>query len=250
MTTLRSAFMIQWLKKILQQSVRKNGMRELNKFDNHSSKQEFVYQKIKKRILDGRYHPGMMLVERNLCGEFDVSRTPIREALRRLESDSFVKIIPQKGVFVTEISIENMLEIFELREALEKMAVKLFLQKAGDDTFEQLEKCYREQTAAYEEGRSDLYMIKDMEFHLIISKGSNNARINSAIQGIYDLVSMLAVSVENDPVLLKMAVKHHTVIMDAIKRRNSEEAEAAMAAHIITVKDYHITRQLGIAWHE
>ena len=211
-----------------------------------ASKQEYVYNEIRRRIIDNVYKPGTRLVERSIGEELNVSRTPVREAFKRLEQDGFVQI-SGRGALVSEISIDNMLEIFEMREALEKMAIKLFLLKANNEMFERLENCAREQQAAYDKGDADLYMKKDMEFHNLIAEGSKNGRLINGIRGIYDQVSMLAISAENDAALLTMAVKQHNEIMAAIKSRDIQRAENAITNHIVDTKKYHISKQLGLS---
>jgi DNA-binding GntR family transcriptional regulator len=209
------------------------------------SKQEYVYSVIRKQIIENKYKPGSMLVERTISAELNISRTPIREAFRRLAQDGFVSITPGKGVFVAEISIDNMLEIFEMREALEKMAIKLFLLKGNNEMFQLVEQCAEEQQKAYRDGDGELFMKKDMEFHNLIAEGSRNGRLMNGIRGIYDQVQMLAISVEKDPVLLEMAGRQHAAILEAIKSRDIAKAEEAMMNHIEQTKIYHLSKQLG-----
>ena len=158
------------------------------------SKQEYVYSVIRKQIIENKYKPGSMLVERTISAELNISRTPVREAFRRLAQDGLVSITPGKGVFVADISIENMLEIFELREALEKMAIKLLLLKGNNDMIKLVEQCAEEQQEAYKNGDGELFMKKDMEFHNLIAEGSRNGRLVNGIRSIYDQVQMLAIS--------------------------------------------------------
>jgi DNA-binding GntR family transcriptional regulator len=209
------------------------------------SKQEYIYNVIRKQIIENKYKPGSMLVERTIGAEFNISRTPIREAFRRLAQDGFVNVTSGKGVFVADISIENMLEIFELREALEKMAIKLLLLKENNDIIRQVEQCAEKQQDAYKNGDGKLFMQWDMEFHNLIAEGSGNGRLMNSIRGIYDQVQMLAISVEEDPVLLEMAGKQHAAILEAIKNRDVKKAEEAMMNHIVETKIYHLSKQLG-----
>jgi DNA-binding GntR family transcriptional regulator len=217
--------------------------KSVNGYD--SSKQEYVYSVVRKQIIENKYRPGSMLVERTISADLNISRTPVREAFRRLAQDGLVTITPGKGVFVAEISIENMLEIFEMREALEKMAIKVLLLKGNNAIFELVEQCAEEQQKAYEDGDGSLFMKKDMKFHNLIAEGGGNGRLMNSIRSIYDQVTMLAISVENDPDLLKMAGMHHVAIYEAIKDRDVAKAEEAMMNHIVETKMYHISKLLG-----
>jgi DNA-binding GntR family transcriptional regulator len=209
------------------------------------SKQEYVYNVIRKQIIENRYKPGSMLVERTIGAELNISRTPVREAFRRLAEGGLLNIRPGKGVFVADISIENMLEIFELREALEKMAIRLLLLKGNNDMIKLVERYAEEQQEASENGDGKLFMAKDMEFHNLIAEGSGNGRLTNAIREIYDQVKMLAISAEDDPALLKMAGEQHAAILAAIKSRDIEKAEEVMMKHIVETKIYHLSKQLG-----
>jgi DNA-binding GntR family transcriptional regulator len=88
-----------------------------------------AYEKLKKAIIDYEFPPGKLLIERELCELIGVSRTPVREALRRLSSDGFVDFVPGRGTVVTRLTKEDMIHIYELKEALDKMAVKLCIQR-------------------------------------------------------------------------------------------------------------------------
>jgi DNA-binding GntR family transcriptional regulator len=208
------------------------------------SKQQFVYNEIKKRILENEYAPGMMLVERAIGEALDVSRTPIREAFRRLEQDGLVQIKQNVGVFVTEPSIENVIEMFELREALERMAIKLLIMKADETTLPKLFKIHADLIEAYKNNDPIMYMKHDMRFHMSLAKESKNSRLKSEIQSIYEIITRWAVSVAEEPNLMNMAAEQHESIMNAIEKMDIVAATAAIEDHIIGMKDYHIQKYL------
>jgi DNA-binding GntR family transcriptional regulator len=216
------------------------------RMEEQTTREEQIFQDLRTRIINNSYKPGTMLVERKICEEYNISRTPIRGAFRRLADAGFVQIIPQKGVFVMEISIDAMIELFELREALEKMAVKLFVQRAGKDILRQVSAGVEEQNEAYRIGDHNRFMKRDMEFHKLIAEGSGNTRLADTICDIYDQISMLAISVEDDAELLNMAMLHHQAIFDAIQRGDADAAETAMMRHIVETKEYHIIKRTRI----
>ena len=102
------------------------------------SKKQIAYEKIKEMILDGAFSKESPLVERQLCDMIGISRTPIREALRELANDGLVEVIDGKGVYVKKIGFRDMIEIFEMREALEGMAVRLFVERADQEAVDLL----------------------------------------------------------------------------------------------------------------
>jgi DNA-binding GntR family transcriptional regulator len=205
------------------------------------TKQKWLYNQIKKAIINNEYPSGTMLVERSLCDKYDISRTPVREALRQLANEGMVEQIVGKGAFVAEISFENMIEIFEMREALEREAIKLFIIKNDPNLTEQLRECIEAQTEC-ENTDPAKFMNKDMESHFIIAAGAKNKRLSAALTTLYDQIKMMAISVENDENLRKMAQKHHQRILDAVLRQDIQLAEQSIAEHIVGVKNYHMSR--------
>jgi len=207
------------------------------------TKQQWLYSKIKKAIINNEYLPGTMLTERALCDKYDVSRTPIREALRQLANEGMVQHIIGKGAFVAEVSFENMVEIFEMREALERQAVKLFILKDDGTLASELAKCFKEQMT-YENTDPVKFMEKDMDFHFLIAEGAKNKRLVYALETIYDQIEMMAISAENDENLREMAGRHHQDILDAVRKKDVELGERCIVEHILEVKKYHMSKYM------
>ena len=205
------------------------------------SKKQVAYTRIKEMVLEG-LPSGTPLVERNLCEKLDVSRTPVREALRQLANEGLVDIVEGKGVFVTKISFEDMVESFELREALESMAMTLFVRRMDQAILEQLNQLMEKQENAYRQDDHEVLMECDMEFHELIAQGSKNKRLRDLIISIYYQIRQMAISVQDDQTVRDRAVKSHRKIMDAILARDEERASRLMAEHIVETKKYHIER--------
>jgi DNA-binding GntR family transcriptional regulator len=205
------------------------------------TKQKWLYDQIKKAIIGNEYLPGAMLVERSLCEQYEISRTPVREALRQLANEGMVEQIIGKGAFVAEISFGDMIEIFEMREALEREAIKLFIIKNDTALIEKLQECFETQIK-YEDSDPVKFMDKDMESHFIIAEGAKNKRLTAALATIYGQIEMMAISAKNDENLRKMARGHHQKIMDAILKQDIPLAEQCIVEHIVAVKKYHISK--------
>jgi DNA-binding GntR family transcriptional regulator len=101
--------------------------------DSPKYKQHLAYDYLKESIISGKFPPNKPLIERELCDTLGVSRTPVREALRRLSSDGFVDFVPGRGTVVTRLTMDDMVHVYELKEALDKMAVKLCIQRKTDE---------------------------------------------------------------------------------------------------------------------
>ena len=100
---------------------------------NHRPLREIVYEELKRQILVGEIPPGTRMMEVELADEMGVSRTPIREAIRKLEKEGLVTIEPRRGAYASDISIKDMLDVLEVRQDLEGMAAALAAQKVTED---------------------------------------------------------------------------------------------------------------------
>ena len=108
-------------------------------FRRNTITKEKVYNQLKEKILSNELSPGEWLVERNLCDEFEVSRTPVREVLRQLAVDGLVTMWPSKGYSVRKMSVENVIEVFQAREAIEGISANLACLNGDESFFTQIE---------------------------------------------------------------------------------------------------------------
>lgn len=210
------------------------------------TKQEIVYQFIRTRIFNYEYTSGTQLTEESLCEQLGVSRTPVREAIRRLISEGLLEITPGIGLSVPPIRLDDMIEIYEVREGLERLAVKLFMEKCRPESIDRLVTCLHHQETAFAKDDYVEFMQSDMQFHHVIYQGALNKRLNNAADAIYDQINRMAVSVQNDPELRKMAIADHRIICEAIINRDIASALKATEEHNQKVKLYHLKQYYNI----
>lgn len=213
-------------------------MQNIN-LDPAPSKKIIAYNGIKQLMKEGTFAKDTPLVERQLCEVLEVSRTPVREALRELANEGLVEIIEGKGVYVKRIDFKDMIEIFELREALETMTIKLFLERAGQYEVQRFEELMAEQEEAYEKEEHAKFMKNDMKLHNLIAEGAQNTRIRQVVSNIYDQIQQMAISVKDDATIRDMAIRAHRSILEAVKARDVEQAQKVMAAHVVEVKEFY-----------
>lgn len=206
------------------------------------SKKNIAYDGIKQMIIDGELTKETPLVERQLCEVLEVSRTPVREALRELANEGLVEVIDGKGVYVKKIDFKDMIEIFELREALECMSVKLFIERATDSELSELESLMKEQEETYSKKQHARYMRNDMKIHNLIADGAANGRIQHAIRNIYDQIHQMALAVKDETLIRDIAYAAHRKIYAAILKKDVEAAQDEMRKHIIEVKNFYKDR--------
>ncbi|MGE5522640.1 MAG: GntR family transcriptional regulator [Rhodospirillaceae bacterium] len=194
------------------------------------------YQRLKQMILAGGLAPGEALVERTLASRLLVSRTPVRAAIMRLEKEGLVRVVEGKGAFVAACSVEDMIEIYQMREGLEPIAARLscaHIEAKQLERFEQaLTRC-RDRLPEIEDD-PDAWRALGRDFHDCFIRASQNRRIIAALDAIHDQIELfrgLGRSV-NSPRLTVSAVDEHLQILDALKARDAARAEKAVRTHI------------------
>ena len=195
-----------------------------------------LYEKLKLMILDGELAGGEPLVERPLAERLGVSRTPVRETIFRLEREGLVRVIEGKGAFVASYTIEDMIEIYQMREGLEPLAARLACSHVADDDLdhheEQLSR-YRARPALRQEDPGQWRQL-GRDFHNMFIHASKNARLIRVIEGMQHQIELFrglgrTINPRTD---LKSAVEEHDEILQALRARNPQRAEKAVRAHL------------------
>ena len=130
---------------IVQKNVKRTGKMLNFDLQNHRPLREIVYEELKRQIMIGEIPPGTRMMEVELADDMGVSRTPIREAIRKLEKEGLVSIEPRRGAYASDVSIKDMVDVLEVREFLEGMAAGLAAKKITEEEVERI----RTATAAY-----------------------------------------------------------------------------------------------------
>jgi DNA-binding GntR family transcriptional regulator len=201
----------------------------------HASLAEKAYERLKEQIISVQMRPGSLIREEECADRLGMSRTPVREALKKLEHEGLVRRIPQRGVFVTELSIRDFLEICEVRDLLESHACRIAAEKVD---FLALDKFADEFTALEIPDPDDETVrrasVVDREFHQFILESAGNRRIVGIISHLNDVINRLRFALT--PSRYHESLGEHRRILEALKARNGAEAEAAMHAHIDAVR--------------
>lgn len=207
--------------------------------DNAGSKKKQAYDEIKRMIIENEMKKDIPLVERTLCDMLGISRTPVREALRELAADGLVDIIDGKGVYVKKIEFRDMIEIFEVREALERKAIQLFIERMDKAQLAEFQDYMDAQEKAYAHDDHKTFMECDMKIHYLIADGAKNGRLKKSIMDIYDQIRQIAISSRDDDSVRKMAIEAHREILSAVEKRDVEAAEKAIVSHIRETMELH-----------
>ena len=142
---------------------------------------DVVFNTLRQAIITGEFAPGERLMEISLANRLGVSRTPVREAIRKLELEGFVVMIPRRGTYVADISIKDINEVYEIRTSLDVLAAGLAAERINDDELETLQRLLVEIGQHIEENNMDKIVEVDIAFHDVLYQASRNERILNII---------------------------------------------------------------------
>lgn len=209
------------------------------KEDQLLSVREHAYIHLKELILEGTYRSGDRLIERELAAKLSISRTPIREALFRLESQGYVRTVPRKGVVVSNISEEEVIEVFTILASLEVLAVKLASQKMDKGTQIELDQKIKELMDIKEKDEND-FNFEHIKMNHLINKASKSPKLFELLSGLIDYIHMAANMGYETPGRRRESLKEHIDIMKALRDGETEIAEYLMRIHIENSKKAYV----------
>ncbi len=193
-----------------------------------------VIAEMRRRIIDGAIQPGALLSELALAEEFGVSRTPVREALKQLQTEGLVEIRPRVGTFVTTPSRREITELFEMKELLEGAAARLLSQRGRVPEIDLLEENLRQADAAVERGDRDRYAELVQEFHDLLIAGADNRKLEAHYRTLMNQLAyprLVATSLSQPGRPMQSDREHHHVL-DLIIEKDGDSAERVMREHV------------------
>lgn len=204
---------------------------------NHRPLREIVYEELKLLILTGKITPGIRLMEEELAEDMGVSRTPIREAIRKLEKEGLITIEPRKGAYVSQLSTRDMVEILEVRQNVEGFAAHLAAQRMTEDGKQKLKAIAEAYEAAVESGDMAEMIRCDTTFHHIIVEASQNKILIQMVEQLQELVLRFRYLYYDNFKRAEKMPAEHKLIYEAIISGEVETAREAADIHISRLKD-------------
>lgn len=203
------------------------------RMDEYLPLRDVVFNTLRQAILKGELKPGERLMEIQLANKLGVSRTPVREAIRKLELEGLVLMIPRKGAEVAEITRQDMEDVHEVRTALEELAVKDACDHITDAQLSELKKASNEFKKALLEGK-DLVTCADadMHFHDVILSATNNRRLIQMLNNLSEQMYRYRMEYLKDERTHKTLIEEHDAIRRALKKHDKVKAGAAIRVHI------------------
>lgn len=202
------------------------------KLENYKPLREIVFETMREAIISGQLKPGERLMEVQLAEEMGVSRTPVREAIRKLELEGFVVMVPRKGAYVADISTKDIADVFEIRAALEALAAGLAAERITDEELEELQRTLVKVSKSAESHDLENLIQVDTEFHDVLYKASRNERLVQIISNLREQIQRFRSTTLAAPGRMKDALEEHKKIVDAISERNVALAAQLAQEHI------------------
>jgi DNA-binding GntR family transcriptional regulator len=200
------------------------------------SLRDTVYEAIKASILRHEYAPGAKVPEIDIARSLGVSRTPVREALNRLEREGIVDVVPRYGAYVRTFSTEEILEILRIQEVLEGLAVRLAAPRMPGDEIDKLESDLKNLAADTSKSKTlERFMNYDIDFHGAMAAAGRSPRLESLLSNIRAQMTMCRFATMHLPGRISRSIREHMAIIEALKSRDPEKAENAARKHISAV---------------
>jgi len=215
--------------------------------NNYYTLTETIYQNIKELIINGKYKNGSRLLLNDLSNEMNASITPTREALKKLEKDGLVKIIPNRGAMVINLTLRDVIEIYDIRKQLESLAIELFIKGKKENILDELDKICDEDDNCLKNGDLNLHIEYNYKFHKLLVKSSENKRLIKFYDELSGQLSMLVgktISFAGEP---KKSADEHRKIIEALRQKNMEPAKKIIQSHIQNAKEDILNRAKNIS---
>ena len=207
---------------------------------NHRPLREIVYEQLKLQILTGKITPGTRMMEVELADEMGVSRTPIREAIRKLEKEGLVTIEPRRGAYASDISVKDMVDTLEVREDLEGLAAALAAERMTDEQMEELIQITRKYSEAISNSDTEKIISYDEQFHKHIVACSGNKTLIQLSETVQELALRFRYLFYDDFSRYENMPVEHRQILDAIKGGDADTARQTADNHVKRLKEFVI----------
>ena len=198
---------------------------------------EAIFQKLRSLLVEGKIAPGSKLNERELAESLHVSRTPIREAIRRLAAEGLVELITNRGAIALQLSLEDVIHTFDVIAQLEGFSGELAANNISDAALSELEALQYEMMASYARRDLSSYYKLNLRIHHLINQAANNPILSRLFSQVNARIEALRFRSNQDGVKWEKAVEEHQEMLDALKARDSGRMRKIMIQHVQNKRD-------------
>ena len=194
---------------------------------------DWVTSSLREAITDGHFEPGEKVDQERIAVELEVSRTPIREALRRLQADGFVDVRPHYGAFIHKVSQDEIREVFEVRRVLEAEMVFQVTPLVPESVLDELDRWLSESRAQLEVGNITKHFETDVHFHGTLRDFLQNGLFKEMLDSLTNRLFMVRRLAQSKPGLhIPESLQEHRCVLQAIRERDQKKAAALMKEHL------------------
>ncbi|MDF2892810.1 MAG: transcriptional regulator, GntR family [Clostridia bacterium] len=215
------------------------------KLDQYKPLREIVFETIRNAIISGDLKPGERVMEVQMAESLGVSRTPVREAIRKLELEGLVIMLPRKGAYVSDLSVKDLTEVMEIRASLEGLAAGLASIRIDEAEIEDLEVRALKFHKSIEDEDVDVLILRDLEFHDAIFRASRNERLIQLNNNLIEQVQRFREIYHKKVHKSKETSKEHYEIVEAISNRDVDKAEKLARIHIENAEKFILKTMEG-----
>ncbi len=206
---------------------------------------ELVFDTLREAIIMGEIPPGTRMMEEHLAEKLEVSRTPIREAIRQLEREGLVEIAPRRGAYVAGMSPKDCHEVLEIRAALEGLTTELAAQRATKEEVQRLEEIVERFFLHAQHKDIQGLIQEDTAFHEVIYQASRNKRLLQMINGLRDQVQRFRITYISHLDRVHELAQEHQKILEYIAKGDAKHARDIAEHHVRNFESY-ITDHIGL----
>ncbi len=196
-----------------------------------------VVDAIRRMIVDGHLEPGQKIPEKELCEKFDISRTPLREALKALAAEGMLELLPQRGARVAVLEDKEVAELFPIIAAMEALAGELACDRITDPQVEEIRRMHERMSAAF--GQSDRlgYATLNRAIHMAIFDAAGNAALIALYRNMELKIRNIRHTMRQLPDDWKQALDDHNEMLDALAARDRIRLSAIMKQHVLNTAE-------------
>ena len=205
-----------------------------------------ISNEIEETILSGQFKPRERLIEMDLISRFGVSRTVIREALKRLEAKGLLRTTPYRGAMVADLTVKEIEEIYFVRAELERIAARLVLKHITQKEIQNLKKLSKEVESHLREKTHQMIEM-DSEFHRMIFRACRNSYLYDMIDFLRTKAHIVRFNAWSLPRRIEESILEHKMMIKAIEKRDLEELEKLVLQHLRFSKNSYLTQLKGLA---
>ena len=193
---------------------------------------DVVFYTLRQAILKGELEPGERLMEMQLAEQLGVSRTPIREAIRKLELEGLVLMIPRRGAIVAKITEKDLKDVLEVRSSLERLSTELACERMKEDTIAELRKAQEAFKEALDGDDITLQAQRDVEFHDVIYKSTGNLRLIQMLNNLREQMYRYRLEYLKYDLAYQTLIEEHEAIIEALSKRDKDTATNIIVRHV------------------